>query len=106
MSFGDFEGGKLMLHNPSKHSEGQYDEVSTFHRWVEVRPGQIHGVTKITKGNRYSVVLFTPENLQSRMSSESMDVLRQQGFPLNSTEFGLLANCVETHGRGSHSEGE
>eukprot|EP00971_Amphidinium_carterae_P109743 2173978-Amphidinium_carterae.2 len=43
---GDFEGGhtgKLMLHNPSKHGEGQYDEVSTFHRWVEVRPGQIDG---------------------------------------------------------------
>eukprot|EP00971_Amphidinium_carterae_P090918 1799404-Amphidinium_carterae.1 len=75
MSFGDFEGGKLMLHNPSKHCEGQYDEVSTSHRWVEVHPGHIHGVTKITKGNRYNVVLFTPENLQSRMSLESLDIL-------------------------------
>eukprot|EP00971_Amphidinium_carterae_P122499 2425396-Amphidinium_carterae.1 len=46
ISFRDFEGGKLMLHNPSKHSEGQYDEISTFQKWVEVRPGQIHGVTK------------------------------------------------------------
>eukprot|EP00971_Amphidinium_carterae_P237050 4704682-Amphidinium_carterae.1 len=92
MSFGDFEGRKLMLHNPSKHGEGQYNEVSTFHRWVEVRPGQIHGGTKITKGNRYSVVLFTPENLHSRMSLESLDILQQQGSPLSSTEFGLLAN--------------
>eukprot|EP00971_Amphidinium_carterae_P090919 1799405-Amphidinium_carterae.1 len=89
MTFGDFEGGKLMLHNPSKHGEGQYDEVSTCHRWVEVRLGQIHGVTKITQGNRYSVVLFTPENLHSWMSPESLDILRQQGLPLSSTEFGL-----------------
>eukprot|EP00971_Amphidinium_carterae_P285901 5676626-Amphidinium_carterae.1 len=56
MSFGDFEGGKLMLHNPSKHSEGQYDEVSTFQRWVEVRPGQIHGVTKVTTESPVEIV--------------------------------------------------
>eukprot|EP00971_Amphidinium_carterae_P169144 3350921-Amphidinium_carterae.1 len=35
------------------------------------------------------------------MSLESLDTLRQQGFPLNSTEFGLLANMGdEAHGRG------
>eukprot|EP00971_Amphidinium_carterae_P322840 6416716-Amphidinium_carterae.1 len=90
-----------MLHNPSKHSEGQYDEVSTFHRWVEFCPGQIHGVTHVTKGDRYSSVHFISENLHSRMSLESLDTLRQQGFPLNSTEFGLLANMdIEAHGRG------
>eukprot|EP00971_Amphidinium_carterae_P149368 2961473-Amphidinium_carterae.1 len=77
MSFGTFEGGKLMLRDPSKHPEGQYDVVSTYHRWVEVRPGQIHGVAKVTSGDRYSIVLFTPENLHSRMSPESLDVLRQ-----------------------------
>eukprot|EP00971_Amphidinium_carterae_P087450 1730299-Amphidinium_carterae.1 len=78
------------LHDPSKHSEGQYDVVSTYHRWVEV-----------TKGDRYGFVLFTLENLHSRMSPESLDVLRQQGFPLNSQEFGLLANLdAEFHGNG------
>eukprot|EP00971_Amphidinium_carterae_P341907 6480976-Amphidinium_carterae.4 len=101
MSFGTFEGGKLMLHDPSKHAEGQYDVVSTYHRWVEVRPGQIHGVTMVTKGDWYSVVLFTPENLHARMSPESLDVLRQQGVPLNSQEFGMLANLdAEFHGHG------
>eukprot|EP00971_Amphidinium_carterae_P321848 6397782-Amphidinium_carterae.1 len=36
------------------------------------------------------------------MSLESLDILRQQGFPLSSTEFGLLANVgVEAHGRGN-----
>eukprot|EP00971_Amphidinium_carterae_P116148 2301138-Amphidinium_carterae.1 len=34
------------------------------------------------------------------MSLESLDILQQQGFPLSSTEFGLLANNgVEAHGR-------
>eukprot|EP00971_Amphidinium_carterae_P051476 1013913-Amphidinium_carterae.1 len=34
------------------------------------------------------------------MSIESLDTLGQQGFPLSSTEFGLLANLgVEAHGR-------
>eukprot|EP00971_Amphidinium_carterae_P240524 4774975-Amphidinium_carterae.1 len=40
------------------------------------------------------------------MSSESLELLRQQGFPLNSTDFGFVANSVATHGRGNHSEGE
>eukprot|EP00971_Amphidinium_carterae_P206503 4097683-Amphidinium_carterae.1 len=34
------------------------------------------------------------------MSVESLDTLRQQGFPLSSTEFGLSANLGgEAHGR-------
>eukprot|EP00971_Amphidinium_carterae_P089192 1765163-Amphidinium_carterae.1 len=36
------------------------------------------------------------------MSLESLDILRQQGFPLSSTEFGLHANIgVEAHGCGN-----
>eukprot|EP00971_Amphidinium_carterae_P343754 6483701-Amphidinium_carterae.1 len=60
-------------------------------------------MVRITKGDRYSVVLFTPENLHSRMSLESLDRLRQQGFPFSSTEIGLLANIgvltMEGHDR-------
>eukprot|EP00971_Amphidinium_carterae_P044575 876609-Amphidinium_carterae.1 len=104
-------GNHMPLHTDGRNSgrsftmsfgdlEGQYDEVSTYQRWVEVRLGQIHGVTRITRGDCYSVVHFTPEKLHSRMSVESLDTLRQQGFPLSPTEFGLIANLgVEAHER-------
>eukprot|EP00971_Amphidinium_carterae_P027849 548888-Amphidinium_carterae.1 len=40
------------------------------------------------------------------MSSESLDLLRQQGFPIDHTDVGLVAHSVETHGCESHSEGQ
>ena len=77
MKFGKYMGGSLQwLREEAWHSYDK-DNVSLSFDALKVT----HRVTEMTRGNRYSITLFTPGKLD-RLTPKDWDTLARFGFPI------------------------
>ena len=77
MKFGKYMGGSLqMLRN------GQWYSYDTENQWLSFDALKVvHKVTPVTKGERYSITLYTPGKLD-RLTAQDWDNLARAGFPI------------------------
>ena len=77
MKFGKYMGGSLqMLRN------GQWYSYDTENQWLSFDALKVvHKVTPMTKGERYSITLYTPGKLD-RLTAQDWDNLAKAGFPI------------------------
>ena len=78
INFGQYEGGHLEM---LRHDEWQSCAVLLV--WTEFTADIIeHRVREVTKGERFSVTLFTPSHLE-RLSDRDWMNLESKGFPVH-----------------------
>ena len=77
MKFGKYMGGSLqMMRN------GQWYSYDTENQWLSFDALKVvHKVTPVTKGERYSITLYTPGKLD-RLTAQDWDSLAKAGFPI------------------------
>ena len=76
MKFGKYMGGSLQMSR-----NGQWYSYEIENQWLSFDALKVvHKVTPVTKGERYSVTLYTPGKLDC-LTAQDWDNLAKAGFP-------------------------
>ena len=77
MKFGDYSGGSLQMLR-----YGRWHSYDVDNQWLSFDALKlVHRVQPVTKGQRYSITLYTPGKLE-RLTAQDWDNLAKAGFPI------------------------
>ena len=77
MKFGSYSGGSLQMLR-----YGRWDSYDVDNQWLSFDALKfVHRVQPVTKGDRYSITLYTPGKLE-RLTAQDWDNLAKAGFPI------------------------
>ena len=84
LAFGDYDGGELQI----EQEEGGHRAVRNYLRWVRIPHGRRHWVSKVTRGNRYSIVLYTPAGFTKALDEHPdwKKTLEEKGYQVPTVE--------------------
>eukprot|EP00971_Amphidinium_carterae_P350976 6491835-Amphidinium_carterae.1 len=85
IAFGQFKGGELQV-----MVGDSWETVACDRHWKDLDPQSVHRVLPVTEGKRYSIVLYNPRDVTTRITEQDMLRLRTHGFPAEAS------TCFET----------